>query len=338
MNKLYLNFYNIILKVCSNSPVLIENIRRDFEYFYSTTEHKEQFTIEANIGQIPHKNLPDTFPWMKTTKFTCYERDGLKEITYPNFGKVIVDYRVKKAWAFSMEESKLHSIVYMTIRSIMGELLEIQGFIRVHALGLSNGDKGGILLAPVGGGKTTLALELLKRNEIKLISEDTPLIDRNLYLYPFPLRIGVRDIRQTKHIPEHLLRRFRSISPKRNPKILIDVSYFEEKIERDPVKLNWMMMIKLPEYHNARCTITKMNRLHQLKELTKYLVIGKGVCQGKEFFIKKDPRDLPLKCTLLIRRTKTAFKICRSTPAYFLNLSPDSSRNAEELIRFIKNR
>ena len=116
------------------------------------------------------------------------------------------------------------------------------------------------------------------------------------------------------------------------------MSYFKEKIRRDPVKLNWMMMIKLPEYHNARCTITKMNRFHQLRALTKYLIIGKGVCQGKEFFIKKDPRDLPVKCALLIRRVKTAIKICRSTPAYFLNLSPDSSLNAEELIKFIKNR
>src|SRR5205823_358414 len=98
---------------------------------------------------------------------------------------------------------------------------------RVHALGVSFRERGILLLLPSGGGKSTMALELLRRPGFRLLGEDTPLVDRRGRLLPFPLRLGVR-AGQDPGIPAEHLRTVQRMEF--GPKTLIDIDYFADRL------------------------------------------------------------------------------------------------------------
>jgi hypothetical protein len=68
----------------------------------------------------------------------------------------------------------VHEIAYHFILSTAGQHLNSRGLHRVHALGVAYRERGILFLAPSGGGKSTMALELLRRPGFTLLGEDTP--------------------------------------------------------------------------------------------------------------------------------------------------------------------
>jgi hypothetical protein len=78
-----------------------------------------------------------------------------------------------------------------------------------------------------------MALQLLRRPGFVLLGEDTPLVDRRGRLLPFPLRLGVRPEQETG-IPPRYLRTVRRMEF--DPKTLIDVEYFADRLATDPVE------------------------------------------------------------------------------------------------------
>ena len=109
----------------------------------------------------------------------CFE-DG--SVLYP--GPVWVRGEVVEG----MDPELVYERFYLTVLARVGLLLDRRGLHRVHGLGVGSS----LILLPPGGGKSTLALELLPRG-LPLVSEDTPLLDRRGRLHPFPFRLGVRE-------------------------------------------------------------------------------------------------------------------------------------------------
>jgi len=64
-----------------------------------------------------------------------------------------------------------------------------------------------IVLLPSGGGKSTIALRILKENDFKLLSEDSPLVDKRGDVYPFPLRIGIMEGEAEEKLPDEYTER-----------------------------------------------------------------------------------------------------------------------------------
>jgi hypothetical protein len=333
VHDLHLNIHGIKLHICCDELKIIENIGRDFSYFRDQTFSLPDFHIRAYLKNDFQKKLPARFPWMKTRDFLCYEKKGVKNVLYSSGDMVILDYKKNIAEVISKNIGRLHELVFTLLLSITGELEEKQGFHRIHALGISRNGKGGLVLAPEGGGKTTLALGLLDSDDFKLISEDTPLLDRELFLYPFPLRIGVRSGTRLD-IPSQYLRSFERI--KHANKILIDIDFYGDKIERNHVPLSWVLYAKKPKNPQEVCTIKKMNRLSFFLALIKNLVVGKGVCQLKEFFIKKDFRDLCLKFAILKERLLISSKMAIKFKPYIFALSSDAKKNADMIGLFVQ--
>lgn len=76
----------------------------------------------------------------------------------------------------------------------MGQFCDKNGWLRVHALALSYHYKAILLTWPTGGGKSTMMLvATLEKEDIKLISDDAPAVDRSDRILPFPERIGILD-------------------------------------------------------------------------------------------------------------------------------------------------
>jgi len=83
----------------------------------------------------------------------------------------------------------------MFIHCLLGLGLERSGLPRVHGLALARPEQqaASLVLLPPGGGKSTLAHALiLGRSELKLLSEDTPIVDARGGLWSYPFRLGLR--------------------------------------------------------------------------------------------------------------------------------------------------
>ena len=333
MPELFLRVYENSFKIASDLPDLINDLEHDFMYFKSSSKvSSPDFVIKASLKDQQDFQLPKNLPWIKTREYTCYEKSGEKKIFYKWGDIIILNYRKKFAFVYSQNLTHLHETVYLLLLAVIGEFLEKQGYYRIHALGFSKDHKGGLVIAATGGGKTTLALEMLNRGDFKIVSEDTPLLDKNLCLFPFPLRIGVREGTQLG-ISSKYLRSFKR--RKYGDKILIDTDFFGDKIEKSKISLSLVLVTKLPENGEKECSVRQMNIMEFLYYLMKYLVVGRGICQLEEIFFKKNILDFFGKFKILINRLIISFKIALKFKPYYISLSFNTKKNAELINQFI---
>lgn len=227
----------------------------------------------------------------------------------------------------------LHEIAYLLILSTVGEHLDRRGVHRVHALGVSHGGRGILLLLPSGGGKSTMALRLLREPGFALIGEDTPLVERDGTLLPFPLRLGVRPGEDTGVAPEHVrtVRRMEF-----DPKTLVDIDVFRDRIVNGPVA---PAAILVGERNLGRVSsIEPLAHAPALGALVKNMVVGLGVYQGMEFVLERGLGDLAGKVGVATARLRAAVRLLRRAPAHRFVLGRDLDRNYRTLLEFVERR
>ena len=118
------------------------------------------------------------------------------------------------------ERHLVHEAAYQYLLSRIGEHLDLKRRPRLHALGLVGGQGAVAVMLPSGGGKSTLALRALEAPGVKLLSEDTPLIDRRGRLHPFPLRIGI-NATDADRVPADHVRRIERMEF--HPKLVLEL-------------------------------------------------------------------------------------------------------------------
>ena len=206
--------------------------------------------------------------------------------------------------------------------SRIGEHLDAKGTPRLHALGLSGRNGGVALILPSGGGKSTLALRALGETGVKLLSEDTPLLDRHGYLHPFPLRIGVNptdaallagaQVREIRRMEFH-------------PKLLLDVEAFADRIEPSPQALRHIVVARRSLGREAR--LEPVPRRHAVGALFREAVVGVGVYQGMEFVLQRGLRDVVGKAGTALTRSACCAAALRRATVWHLTLGRDHERN-----------
>lgn len=87
--------------------------------------------------------------------------------------------------------SEAYEVAFTTLLSVIGEQLDRRGFHRVHALGFERDGDAWLVVLPSGGGKSSLCAKLLKEPQIKIFSDEMPLL-RNGVVYPFPIRMALK--------------------------------------------------------------------------------------------------------------------------------------------------
>jgi len=334
--EILLSIHGKTIRISSHNERILEEIQRDFSFFSDGESKTPDFTIRAHLATIPRKKFPLFCLLMKTRYFVCYEIGGVKHVYYSFNDYVRYDYKGNLAEVYSEDLSRLHELVYAILRSKIGELMEEIGFCRIHALAFSYQDRGVLFIAPMRGGKTTLALSLLKTFPIKLLSEDTPLLDSQCRIYPFPLRIGIWPDNPVSLPPhEHLnVRRFKN--RKYGEKILIDIDFFKKKVEKNPVRLYYVFVCKIPKNKKERCLIQKCTLLFLLYILIENLILGVGVSQVKEYFVKRSFLDFCKKINLVSARLWLCLKIILKYRPFIVNLGANSDNNACTIIDFLK--
>lgn len=324
---LTLSFYGITVLLTSDTQEIIKDIERDYSFFKSEVV-APQIIINAHNVQLPYDTLPSMQAGYISCRNICYYSGGIKYIDYPGKGLVIYNKIESKSQIYSSDYHLLHEICYMTILSLVNEKLDRYHIHRVHGLGLSINNKAILILLDMGGGKTTLAMDILMSdNDIKLISEDSPLIDTRGQILPFPSRIGLNPTEVPSGIPEEYQRYFER--QEFGPKILIDIEYFRNKICNYPCQPHIVIIGR--RVLNKQPEIKPSSKYQALKEFIKNSVIGVGLYQGIEYVFEKGPKEVVKKIPLGLSRLNNALKVIDKSKIFEILLSPDKEKNIRTL-------
>lgn len=324
------DFYGLTIEVSSSSKVLVEEVLRDFAYF-RTARGEGKVQIEMHLTPPPYAGLPPLSASLITPRNVCFQNKKITYIDYFGQGLAVFNREEKHCMVYGTDIDLLHEIVFLFILSTVGQYLDSRGIHRIHALGVSYNNRG-ILLLPSGGGKSTMALELLCHPGFLLLGEDTPLIDRHGHILPFPLRLGVRPEQDTG-IPSQYLRTMRRMEF--DPKTLIDIEYFRDRLGKEVEP----GIILVGERNLGEASaIIPLSRHSALNALVKYMIVGLGVYQGMEFLLERGLWELLGKGGVAASRLYNSIVLLFRAPAYRFVLGRNTKKNSETLIEFIRQR
>ena len=325
------DFYGLTIEVSSASADLAEEVRRHFAYF-SVPPGKGQVQVEMRRVPPPYAELPPLPASFITPRNVCFRDKKISYIDYFGQGLAVFDRKEKRCVIYGMDHDLVHEIAYLFILSTIGQYLDSQRIHRVHALGVSYKHKGILLLLPSGGGKSTMALELMRLPGFLLLGEDTPLIDRHGRILPFPLRFGVRPEQETGIPPQYL----RTVNRMEfDPKTLIDIEYFKDRLSEavDPG------LILVGERNLGDVSeIVPLARHRAFKALVKYVIVGLGVYQGLEFLLERGLWEVLGNGGVVASRLYNSLRLLARAPAYRFVLGRSTEKNCQTFIDFLHER
>lgn len=283
--KIFFDFYGVTVGLSSVSAEPMEDIRRDFAWFEDKKAVREpQIELEIVFSAPPWKKFGFASADEKKG-LRVREKESVRMIGYDEQALSVYDYKTEHGTVYAADLDLIHETVYILLLSRVGFLLDQKGLHRVHALSFISEGKTHLVMLPVGGGKTTLALRLLSLSGVQLLSEDTPLVDRDGNLWPFPVRIGVAGDEFLPAFRPECQRRFSR--RQRGAKILIDVECFPGRWAEKkayPPDFIWFG----GKQFNTAGHVKKAFRWQVLMVLVMNLVVGWGVPQGKEHVLRRN--------------------------------------------------
>ena len=324
--ELFLDFYGINFKIKGYSNI-INNLGKDFQYF-SSREKKSSYIVVNIIFKHPKKNILPKKKFYSRKDYSVYCKKNQLLIIYNK--ELLADYNNKNDVInlYSKNLDLLYEISYLFIHSKLGELLEIKSLNRIHAAGFTYNNEGYLFLANTGCGKSSLVLELLKDSKFKILSDDTPILNNQLEMLSFPIRMGVgKNYFLNKQFKTRILKR-REYGVKK----LIDIDNFKNKI----VKKSNIKKIFLGEKSNKnKPQIKKSNIITSFKYLFVNLIIGYGTPQVLEFLIKPNIKDFFEKLQSIMKRFHLSIKLLNSCEFYVFYTVKDFKKNKQILEKYI---
>lgn len=282
-----LSFYGLPVSVSGDWPQVLEDLRQDFAWFAADDARPPETVVRVERRAPEFEAAGDVTASFVTPRNVVYQRGDRSLIDY--FGKAlsVYDRREQRLVVQGEDHHLVHEAAYHFILSRVGAHLEAIGLPRLHALGLSGGDGAVAVLLPSGGGKSTLALSALSADGVKLLSEDSPLIDARGRLHPFPLRLGVNpgDANRLPRGPTRTLNRMEFA-----PKTLLELDAFADRIEPAPQPLRHLVIGQ--RTLGTRATLEPVARRRLIGPLLRECVVGVGLYQGMEFVLQRGLRDV----------------------------------------------
>lgn len=325
------DFYGLVIDVTSPAADIEEEVRRDFAYFHRpTTADPAQVHIDLHFETPSYHNLPAVPSSIITPRNVSFKAGPVSYIDYFGRGLAVYDRQAQRCTVYAADTDLLHEIAYLFILSTVGAYLDKRALHRLHALGVSHKGRAILLLLPSGGGKSTMALELMKQPGFLLLSEDTPLIDRQGRVHPFPLRLGVRPERQTD-IPPQYLRTMQRMEF--DPKTLIDIDYFADRLGTS-VEAGLILVGQRNLGEVSR--IESMSFTETMSALVKYMVVGLGVYQGLEFLLERGLWEMLGKAGVVASRLYNSQRLLAHAKAYRFILGRNTALNYQTLLDFIQ--
>jgi hypothetical protein len=329
------SLFSISVEISGNRA---ERVASDFDFYTGRgPEEKPKYLVRLELvnAEAGGANLPPV-PAERVFSDCVMYREGDK-IYYEYSGGAILEVERGRRQSYGRLTSAnielADEIAYLYLQSEIGRFLDEQGLHRVHALGigLPNG-QAVLVLLPSGGGKSTLALELLQREGCVLLSDDTPLVDRFGRVHPYLLRLSFRpDAKLPERWKETALpfaRRKHGSKLLVSPKSLPGAGLPRPE---DRFKPGYLVIGSrfgsLPEP-----ALKRKSKLFGALPLLRDLVVGIGVPQVAELILTRGVRSLPGLAPTGVSRLAAAAAFLSRAKTLELELSRDPERNARFLL------
>ena len=314
--------YGVQLELSSGCLELLESIRRDFSFFVKgNATGTADIHIQAELAPPPWDSTPDARCVMIQPHCVVYDHAGERWVDYQ--GRGLGRWRVAedRAELWSEDFDLLYEITYLIILSRLGERHDTLGLHRVHALGLAVAGQGILCLLPSGGGKTTLGLGAMRLPGVSLLSDDHPLLDTRGYLRAFPNRLGLVGPAPADIDPRYV----RQFSRRdHGDKTLVDVEVFGERVGGE-VPLGGILLGS--RRLSGGASITPLARVGVVPELLRSVVVGVGLPQVVEYFLRFDVADYVHKAYLVASRTRACVRGLAHSRVLRFELGRDRGEN-----------
>jgi hypothetical protein len=309
-------------------PEVVEQVRLDFAWFEQPTAAASAPDVEVRIERRPpdFEALGDGVATFVTPRNVVYQ-DGQRTIV-DYFGRAvsILDRSTGRLVVQGEDDHLVHEAVYHFLLSRIGEHLEGCGLTRLHALALSGGQGAVAVMLPSGGGKSTLALRALREGNARLLSEDSPLIDRQGRAHPFPLRIAVNPT-DAETLPEGSVRRMDRMEF--HPKLVLDLGAFADRVEPEPQPLRHLVIGR--RSLGLHASLEPVPRRSAVSTLVREAVVGVGIYQGMEFVLQHGMRDVAGKLGIVATRAACCTGVLARAKVWQLTVGRDHARNWDAL-------
>jgi hypothetical protein len=323
-----LEVLGLVVDVGGDWPEVVDQVRLDFAWF----ERPEPAAGSADVGVTLERRPPefealgDAVASFVTPRNVVYQ-DGQRTIV-DYFGRAvsILDRATGRLIVQGEDDHLVHEAVYHFLLSRFGEHLEACGLTRLHALALSGSQGAVAVMLPSGGGKSTLALSALRDGRVRLLSEDSPLIDRHGRAHPFPLRIAV-NATDADTLPEGSVRRIDRMEF--HPKLVLDLGAFVDRVESKPQPVRHLVIGRRSLGRHA--SLEPVPRRRAVSTLVREAVVGVGIYQGMEFVLQQGMRDVAGKLGVVATRAACCSGVLARAKVWQLTAGRDHARNWDAL-------
>ena len=328
-----IDIYGLLVNCKCNNSELTKALIRPFTFFRkeSSEQARSQVTVEVEEKDPPWEAFPPLPATFSSPRNTVFEGSSEKIIDYFGKGIVVENKSIPHYRLISKDRNFLLEVFYLLVISLFGQHCDRKGLLRVHALAIAFADTAILLPTPPGGGKSTLALSVLEDEDIKLISDDEPVVDRHGAIYPFPVRIGTLDKKRVDSIPPEFIYRINRMEF--GPKYFVGWEYWDGQIERRVMK---RVVFLLPKrFLGGHPSIRSSSKWKVLRSLIRDAVVGVGLYQGIEFVFQRSGWEILGKLPIALKRLSIAVRLAWRCAPYELTLTRDSEANAQTVKDFV---
>jgi hypothetical protein len=238
----------------------------------------------------------------------------------------------EKLFCMSSTDSILvYEAAYLFLLSQIGDFLDRRGLHRLHAVAISWKGRAVLVTLPMGGGKSTLALELLKHPGVEILSDDSPIIDRRGRVLAFPLRLGLLPGQESEIPVEHrrVIHRMEF-----GPKYVMCYSQFADRVAASAQP--GLLLIGHRTLSPAGWLAPASYR-EVMRAMLPHMVVGLGLFQGLEYLLNRRLSELASKAGVGFSRLRNAHALARNSRSYNLYLGRDAAGNAGLILELARS-
>ena len=308
-----------------------EDLAADFAFF-RRDEVDQPLEIALYLDDPPYDDVPARAASVYTPRNVSFSEGSRTFVDYSGRALAIYDRAQHTFRVHSRDSDLLYEAAYLFLLSRIGESLDAAHLHRIHAMALSYHGRAVLAILPMGGGKSTLAAELLKVPDFDFLSDDSPFVDAGGALLAFPLRLSLMPGSETG-VPAEFRRTINRM--KFGPKILVHHDVFKNRIasraEPGIVFLGYRSLA--PE-----CRIEPARTGESYHSMIANCVVGLGLFQGLEFVLRSSPWELGRKAGTGWSRLSNARTLFRRSEVYRLILGRNPAENARAVAEFVRSR
>ena len=305
----------------------IEGVSQDFAFFAAPAA-AASVMVELYDQDPPQDSLPATDAVVYTPRNVVYRSGGRRYIDYHGGALGVQEERTGNLKLYSRDPNLSYEAAYLYLLSQIGQHLDQRGMHRIHALGVEIRNRAVLILLPTGGGKSTLGLHLMKFPEVRILSDDSPFLDRQGRSFAYPLRIGLLPGWEDSVPPQHrrVIQRMEF-----GPKHSVNYTFFKDRVcaWADPG-----LVLLGARTLQRDCRIEELGTLAGLRACLANCVVGVGIFQGLEFILESSGWELMKHFGTGISRFRNSAQLVRRSRVCRVHLGVDADLNARTVLDY----